>query len=366
MQTWRIVYKDLSVLLRDRIALLLLLGMPLSLTAIIGFSTNQLLSNLYREKITLLVLDQDGGEAAQQFIQSLTENKRFQLQRVDSQKIAESLIRNRDRTVGLVIGPRFGERIDSLELNDFLNLPKGRLAKGLDDYDIEVISRERIVNVGQVLTSQMVLWKVVEVAYERMLERFTLVRAFVEANPTKASEDGFGGDSDWSGTNFSKGGIYRFLVPSQAVLFTFFLVSIMAQSFMTERERGTLQRLRMAPLSGPKLILGKTIPFLLVSVTQGTLLFSAGWAVFGMPVGQQPGILLLVIICTSLAATTLGLLVSVSVRTNHQVTVVGTFLILGMAGLSGCLMPRTWLPPLLKQLSLVVTPHAWALAACRT
>ncbi len=124
MQAWKIIYKDLSLLLKDRIALLLLLGMPLSLTAIIGFSTNQLMFTLYRGEIVLLVLDQDGGETAQQFVQSLTENERFQLQRVDSRKVAESLIRNHDRTAGLVIGPRFGELIDSLEPNDFLNLPK--------------------------------------------------------------------------------------------------------------------------------------------------------------------------------------------------------------------------------------------------
>ncbi len=203
-----------------------------------------------------------------------------------------------------------------------------------------------------------------EIAYERMLERFTLIRAFIDANPPEVPEDSSSRNSDWlARAKFSKGGVYRFLVPSQAVLFTFFLVSIMAQSFMTERKRGTLQRLQMAPISDSKLILGKTIPFLFVSAAQGTLLFSAGWALFGMPVGQRPEMLLLVIICTSLAATTLGLFVSVSVRTEHQLTVVGTFVILGMAGMSGCLMPRAWLPPLLKQLSLILTPHAWALVA---
>ena len=317
MQAWKIIYKDLSLLLKDRIALLLLLGMPLSLTAIIGFSTNQLMFTLYRGEIVLLVLDQDGGETAQQFVQSLTENERFQLQRVDSRKVAESLIRNHDRTAGLVIGPRFGELIDSLEPNDFLNLPKGKLARGLGDFDIEIIARERIIDLGQVLVSQLVLWKVVEIAYERMLERFTLIRAFIDANPPEVPEDSSSRNSDWlARAKFSKGGVYRFLVPSQAVLFTFFLVSIMAQSFMTERKRGTLQRLQMAPISDSKLILGKTIPFLFVSAAQGTLLFSAGWALFGMPVGQRPEMLLLVIICTSLAATTLGLFVSVSVRTE--------------------------------------------------
>ncbi len=158
MQAWKIIYKDLSVLLRDRIALLLLLGMPLSLTVIIGFSTNQLLSDLYREKIVLLVLDQDEGEAAQQFVQSLAENERFQLNKIGNRRVAENLVRNNNRAAILVIGPRFSEQIDSLGLNDFLNLPKGRLGSGLADYDIEIISHEQSRMQGRVFPFGILKW----------------------------------------------------------------------------------------------------------------------------------------------------------------------------------------------------------------
>ena len=364
MQAWKIIYKDLSILLRDRSALILLLGMPLALTGIMGFSTNQLLSNLHLEQIFLFVVDQDGGEAAQQFVQALSENEKFRVQKVDSLSEAIALVRNHAQAASVVVGPGFGTQIDSLELIDFLDMPNGRLGAGLKAYDIEIISREQILNFGRLVASQLILWKVLEVAYKRMLDRFKLIQVFIDSNPRTVPVEDSQRDSDWlAQASISHDRIYRFLVPSQAVLFTFFLVSIMARSFMAERVRGTFQRLRMAPISDSKLILGKTTPFFIISVTQGTLLFLSGWLLFGMPVGHRPEMLLLVIMSTSLAATTLGLLVAVTVRTDHQVTIVGTFLILGMAGISGCLMPRSWLPPLLKQVSLAVTPHAWALVA---
>jgi ABC-2 type transport system permease protein len=69
-----------------------------------------------------------------------------------------------------------------------------------------------------------------------------------------------------------------------------------------------------------------------------------------------------VIICTSLSATSLGLLIATLVRTPGQVSAFATLIILTMAGISGCFMPRHWLPLGMQQISLG-TPHAWALIA---
>jgi len=50
------------------------------------------------------------------------------------------------------------------------------------------------------------------------------------------------------------------------------------------------------------------------------------------------------------------------VRTESQVSAYGNFLVLILAGISGCLMPRSWQPHLMQKVGLV-TPHAWALIA---
>ena len=156
--------------------------------------------------------------------------------------------------------------------------------------------------------------------------------------------------------------IYERLIPGYTVMFVFFLVNIMARSFIHERELGTLRRLRIAPLSTSSLLSGKTVPFLVISLMQTVLLFIGGRILFGMEWGPNPWMLLPVIMFTSLAATALGLLVSTIVRTESQVSAYANFVVIGMAGISGCFMPREWLPHAMQEASLY-TPHAWALIA---
>ncbi|MBI2821830.1 MAG: ABC transporter permease, partial [Acidobacteria bacterium] len=139
-------------------------------------------------------------------------------------------------------------------------------------------------------------------------------------------------------------------------------ITIMARSFISERQTGTILRLRSAPLSNAALAAGKTIPFFLVSFVQAILLLVAGRLLFDMSLGQFPWMLLPVIFCTSLSVIGLGLLTGAAARTEAQVLSYGTFLIIVLAGISGCLMPRDWMPAAMQQLALT-TPHAWALIA---
>ena len=156
--------------------------------------------------------------------------------------------------------------------------------------------------------------------------------------------------------------VYQELVPSYTVMFVFFLVNIMARSFIHERELGTLRRLRIAPIAAVSVLIGKTLPFFIISLAQTGLLFLSGRVLFGMSWGTLPFLLLPVIACTSLAATGLGLLVATLARTDSQVSAYGNFVVITMAGISGCFMPRDWLPTLMQKISLA-TPHSWALIA---
>jgi len=145
-------------------------------------------------------------------------------------------------------------------------------------------------------------------------------------------------------------------------MFAFFLVILMARSFIAERELGTLARLRMSPVSRTGLLLGKTLPFFIVSLVQSALLFLSGKVLYQMYWGPSIPALLSVIACTSLAATGLGLLVAMLARTDTQVSAYANFLVITMAGISGCFMPRDWQPVIVQQIGLA-TPHAWALIA---
>jgi ABC-type Na+ efflux pump permease subunit len=162
---------------------------------------------------------------------------------------------------------------------------------------------------------------------------------------------------------------YQILVPSYTVMFAFFLVLTVGWLFVSERRQGTLKRLRAAPLSRRQILLGKVVPCFALSLAQGLFLLGAGKLAFGLrlgppdwPLGQQLLWLLPVVFSTSLAAMGMSLLVASLARNETQVAIYGTLLVVVLAGVSGCLMPRELMPEQMKQISLA-TPHAWALDA---
>jgi ABC-2 type transport system permease protein len=158
---------------------------------------------------------------------------------------------------------------------------------------------------------------------------------------------------------------YQLLVPSYLVMFAFFLVLTVGWLFVGERRQGTMKRLVAAPLTRGQILLGKLIPCLLLSLFQGFFLLGAGRLLFGMDWGPYPGWLALVVVTTSLAAMGLALLIAAVARTETQVAIYGTLLVLVLAGLSGSMMgDREGMPEQMQTISRV-TPHAWALDAYR-
>jgi ABC-2 type transport system permease protein len=155
---------------------------------------------------------------------------------------------------------------------------------------------------------------------------------------------------------------YQVLVPSYTVTFVFFLVLTVGWLFVAERRHGTLVRLRAAPISRAQILLGKMIPCFVVSIIQAVFLLVAGKFVFGMSWGLQPWLLVPVVFSTSFAAVGLSMLVAGWAKTETQVSVYGTLLVLVLAGVSGSMMPREMMPESMRRFSLV-TPHAWALNA---
>ena len=186
--------------------------------------------------------------------------------------------------------------------------------------------------------------------------------AEISTNKSKDNKD-FAED----GAGFLKrgGSRYQLLVPSYLVMFAFFLVLTVGWLFVAERRQGTLKRLIVAPLTKGEILLGKMLPCLFLSLFQGFFLLGAGKLLFDMKLGTEPWMLIPVVLATSFAAIGLAMLIASLARTETQVAIYGTLLVLVLAALSGSLMgDRALMPDHMQQLSRV-TPHAWALDAYR-
>jgi ABC-type Na+ efflux pump permease subunit len=166
-----------------------------------------------------------------------------------------------------------------------------------------------------------------------------------------------------SGDLLNRGALrYQFLVPAATVMFSFFMVLAMGWLFVAERRQGTLVRLRAAPLTRGQILVGKMLPCLAVSLFQGAFLLVAGTVAFGMKWGPRPWLLPLVVMATSFAAVGLAMMVASLARTEFQVAIFGTFLVLMLGIAGGCVWPREQMPEQVQAWTQV-TPQAWALDA---
>jgi ABC-2 type transport system permease protein len=403
MNIWSIAKKDLLLLARDRRAVSVLIALPLVFIAIVGMSTGQMLGwRNTNEELRLAVVNKDrkgheaaanaepvqGSESAAEsasntdetpdndarlaglsgvIVERLNARQGLAVETLSSQQEARQLVADGQCTAAVIIGPEFWARVDEMRPGDVLDTEGAGLATNLESVDIEIVTGDPPTN-ASALARLIVHGEVMRVVVPFVLQKNpTLrhamrVRAHAEdlAQEDENGEETAAAQEEWSSGYGSV--VYQKIVPAYTVMFAFFLVTIMSRSFLTEREMGTLRRLKTTPVTASALMLGKTVPFYLISLLQSALLFGFGKLLFGMSWGPVPWLLIPMVCATSVAATGLGLLISTIVKSDAQVTSVATLVILAMAGISGCFMPRDWLPEAMRQISLA-TPHAWALIA---
>ena len=365
MTAWYITRKDLLLLVKDKRAVVLLLVLPLLFISIVGMSTGQFLTrDENNQRFKIAVVDQDGSELSRRLLEVLEQHRELQMVRLSSLDEARQALRRGEASLLLTIGSQFEERADELRISDVLNSDSGPLAEGPAALDLLLESRPASIGLGRLLEG-VIFSQVIKVVAPVAARKNAVARTWLrdrskdESDPTsEAAESKASPPESQPRTSAA----YLWIVPGFTVMFAFFLISVMARSFIAERDNGTLKRLLLAPIGTASVLIGKTVPFLLTSVVQCSLLFLCGRVLFGMSWGPDPIYLVPVILCTSLAATSLGLLLATLVYTDQQVSSYGTTLILVLSSVSGCFFPREMFPPLLKRISLF-TPHGWALRA---
>ncbi|CAN5650492.1 ABC transporter permease [soil metagenome] len=153
---------------------------------------------------------------------------------------------------------------------------------------------------------------------------------------------------------------FQVTVPGNAVLFAFFLSLAVAITFAHERHTGVWKRLLAAPVPRWQALLGKLVPYLLISLVQLAFLFGLGVGVFGMKIAGSLGALVLISIALSLCSVTFGFLVASFGGTERQIGSTGPVIVLVMGLLGGCMFPRLLMPAFMKQIGNAV-PQSWAL-----
>jgi len=366
-----ITLKDLLLLRRDRRALVILVAMPMVIIAIVGSSTGRLRASREknREGLQIEVADFCATEPSRRLTGFLASYEHVLVRPLAVPSPQDSVLLSTlqqsrpegDADARLVIGPRFEEIVRAKTPKELTSPDQTTSEGGLEGLDLRLAFNTSAPDpMMEGLTKTLLKLSLQNALLPLIAQKVPAFRGAARASVIPpAWEDQQPAES---GVEEKSNRVYEFFIPSYTVLFVFFLVNIMGRSFINERETGTLRRLRVAPIRPASILIGKTLPFLVLSLVQTCILMISGRLLFGMSWGSQPWLLLPIMLCTSAAATALGLLFSTVARTESQVSSFGNLILLSSAGISGCLVPRAWMPPLTQKISLM-TPHAWALDA---
>ncbi len=150
------------------------------------------------------------------------------------------------------------------------------------------------------------------------------------------------------------------VVPGQAVMAAFFVVSLVVFSFFGEHAWQTWDRVRASSASSIEIVAGKAIPRAVLVVVQIVLLLIGGVLVFHMHVNGTAIALAPLVIVFALCLVMLGVCVTALARTAQQAN---AFAFTGMVlfgALGGAYVPFALLPAWAKPIG-PITPTYWAM-----
>ncbi len=151
-----------------------------------------------------------------------------------------------------------------------------------------------------------------------------------------------------------------YTTPAELALMLEFTVLVLAAlAFARERELGTLEQLLVMPFSSLEIIVGKSIPAVLVTFVDFVAMLGVVHFAFAVPVRGSLALLLVIAFGYLLVELGKGLVISVTARTQHQ-----AFLFVMLVGMvdfmfTGYAAPVESMPPALQLVANFVPAHHW-------
>ena len=324
--------KEFRQIARDRRSLMVLLFVPAFFLLLYGYALNFDVQN-----IQLAVHDSDRSQASRELVNAFVESGYFQLA-ADVSNVRE-----------------YEVLIDRGEVRAVLVLPAGLQRDLLNGHRVPV---QVIVNGDNSNTATTVMGyalRVLQTASAQYQGQAAVrggtalinVESRVWYNPQLRS------------ALFLIPGLIAYIGMISAVIST-------SLSVVREKERGTMEQVRMAPLGTGSYIIGKTLPYFAISLVTSIFIVLASMALFGLPMNGS-WILLIVALSLYLAgALGLGLMISTvaeSQQVAFQLAVLSSFLPTMI--LSGFVFPIASMPAAIQAITLVV-PARYFIVALRS
>ena len=136
-----------------------------------------------------------------------------------------------------------------------------------------------------------------------------------------------------------------FMVPGIMCMLMVVTTMVLANlAIVREKEMGTFEMLISAPLSTNEIIYGKTIPYVILGISNFPLILSLAIFVFKVPMRGSLLVLLVAALAFVCTAVALGCLISTFCKNQQQATLAGFLFLFPMIMFSGLMFPLENMP----------------------
>ncbi|MFH0809164.1 MAG: ABC transporter permease [Pseudomonadota bacterium] len=322
-RVWHIIVKELIQVLRDSRMRVVLFLPPLIQLIAYGYAVNFDIRH-----IPVAIYDEDQTPQSRALIQRFGASEYFDLAAVvRTNREVENLLNRGDVTMVLHLPHDFARRIKSGRHS----APVQLILDGTDSNAAMVVSRYA----GVVLNDYSA-----EVLAERMarLGPMGSVSAPIEIDQRA-----------WFNSNLSS----RYSFIPGVIAMVVMLVSLMltAMAVVREKEIGTMEQIMVTPIRPTELMLGKTVPFVLIALVDVGIVTLVGIFWFGVPFRGSVLVLLLGTILFLFNSVGLGLFFSTISATQQQAMMASSFFFTPAILLSGFIFPIHNMPRLVQYIT---------------
>ncbi len=319
---WAITQKEFIMISRDRGTLTLILVIPLIQLVLFAYAIHMDVKH-----IPMVVADQSLDAASRSYLNDLVSSNYFDIvQAVQSQDEVVDVIDRGQARVGVVIPPDFEANVNRGDASVLL------LVDGSDPF-----TTQSAYNMASAISQHHAL--------QLVLDRIAAQSggALLSADPIAAHIRTLY-NPDLQDLWFLVPGLIAMLLQTQAITLT-------ALSLVREREVGTIEQILVTPIRPIELMLGKTIPNLVVAMTIMLAIVGLGSLGFGVPIQGNFLLYFVLTIVYVFSGLGLGLLISSfsqNQRQAQQLTMMFTFI--GLV-IGGFVFPRYAMPVVLQWIS---------------
>lgn len=313
-----LIIKEFRHILRDPRTLLILFGMPLLQLLLFGFALSTEIKNA-----PIAILDH-AKDAESYALQSKIFSSGYfkQQERLQNEKqIAQSFEGGKVKLI-IVIPPKFGEQLAHNK-----------------HVQIQVIVDASDINTGITLRNYA----------ETIIQNFqqqthSISKPFMQIVPQVRMM-----------FNPELKSVYAFVPGVSALVLILISAMLTSVTIAREKELGTMEVISISPLRTHHIILGKVLPYLLLSLINAIFIIVVGVWVLGMPMNGNMLMLFLECLLYVLVALAFGVLISVKANTQQEAMFTSLIsMMLPTILLSGFIFPVESMPWVLQQISKII------------